>query len=86
MKNTTRRVVILKDVNSDSIEQAILILKDGVKENDSALLCEAEKIVEKYMGKKCGYSAHQKKPSATVILSLGAALISIGMVIIAFFV
>lgn len=49
MKNTTHRVVILNDVKSEIISQAILILKnpDGVCE--SAVLAEAEKIVEKYM-------------------------------------
>lgn len=56
MKNTTHRVVILKNMNSGLISQAILILKDTACENNSALMAEAEKIVEKYMNE----NAHPK--------------------------
>ena len=48
MKNTTHRVVILKNVNSNLISQAILIVKDSARESESALLQEAERIVERY--------------------------------------
>lgn len=49
MKNTTHRVMILRNVNSSLIEQAILILKDGAENNETGVMAEAEKIVEKYM-------------------------------------
>ena len=49
MKNTTHRVVILKNINSDIISQAILILKNPDAVSESAVLAEAERVVEKYM-------------------------------------
>lgn len=59
MKNTTHRVVILKDVNSDLISQAIIFLKSSEDIYDSTALYEAEKIVEKFM--ENGYLPEQKK-------------------------
>lgn len=56
MKNTTHRVVILNNVNSALISQAILILRDGSTCCDSTVLEEAERVVEKYM-KNSGVSA-----------------------------
>ena len=58
MKNTTHRVIILKNVDSEIISQAILILKgtDGICED--SVLREAENVVAKYMRygkrKRCG--------------------------------
>lgn len=49
MKNTTHRVVILNNVNSEIISQAILVLKNPDGFSDSAVLAEAERVVEKYM-------------------------------------
>lgn len=52
MKNTTHRVVILNNVNSALISQAILILKDGTADCESNVLEEAERIVAGYMNSK----------------------------------
>lgn len=49
MKNTTHRVVILNNMDSEIISQAILILKNPDEVCDSAVLAEAERVVEKYM-------------------------------------
>ena len=49
MKNATHRVVILKNINSENITQAIIFLKDSCAAPESKILAEAEKIVEKYM-------------------------------------
>lgn len=49
MKNTTHRVVILNNVKSDIISQAILILKNPDAACESAILEEAERVVDKYM-------------------------------------
>lgn len=85
MKNTTRRVLILKNVNSELIEQAILILKDSAPCEDSAVVREAEKIVEKYMDKKLTDMQKEKRPKTAVILSLGVVFISLSIAVIAFF-
>lgn len=46
--NCNREVVILKNVKSDYIEEAILILKDGSAKDRGKALKEAEKIVFEY--------------------------------------
>ena len=86
MKNTTRRVLILKNVNSELIEQAILILKDSAPEGDSKVLREAEKIVEKYMDEKPQKLNQEKKPKTALLLSLGVTFISLSLLVIAYFV
>ncbi len=85
MKNTTRRVLILKNVNSELIEQAILILKDSAPDGDSKIIREAEKIVEKYMDNKSQKVREEKKPKTALLLSLGVAFVSLSALIIAFF-
>ena len=80
MKNTTHRVVILKNVNSDMISQAILILKDSAVESDTKLMLEAEKIVEKYMNKSTDCSNVKNSTRATAwILSAGVLAVSAGV-------
>lgn len=86
MKDTTRRVVILKNVNSDLIEQAILILKNSAPDEESSLLLEAEKIVEKYMGKKKEWSPKESPKRKALALSLGAVIIGFGIAALVFFV
>jgi len=60
MKNTTHRVVILKNVNSDIISQAILILKNSDGVCESSVLEEAERVVEKYMNDNTAFSDKNK--------------------------
>lgn len=85
MKNSTRRVLILKNVNSELIEQAILILKESAPDGDSMVIREAEKIVEKYMDKKSQILHEEKKPKRLFLLSLGVAFVSISALIFVFF-
>ena len=86
MKNTTHRVVILKNVNSDFISQAILILKDTANETESTLLLEAEKIVEKYMGKYPEVFPEKKRSYAPAITVLAISLGVLGLAALSFFV
>lgn len=86
MKNTTRRVFILKNVNSEIIEQAFLILRDSAPDGDSKVIREAEKIVEKYMGKKAEKKREERKAKSAVTLLLCALSFGLGMLAIAFFV
>ena len=86
MKDTTRRVVILKNVNSDLIEQAILILKNSAPDEESSLLSEAEKIVEKYMGKKRAWNGKEATKKKALMLSLGAVFLGFGIAALVFFV
>ena len=73
--DTTKRVIILTDVKSPMISQAIFILKDGVEDEFHAV-AEAERIVEKYMARSCFYG---KKRSFLPIVF--AALASLGLIL-----
>lgn len=86
MKDTTRRVVILKNVNSDLVEEAILILKNSASDEESSLLKEAEKIVEKYMGKKREWHQKESSKKNALVLSLGAMIVGFGILALVFFV
>jgi len=86
MKNTTRKVLILKNVNSELIEQAFLILKDSASDGDSKVVREAEKIVEKYMGKKSDKKREEKKYKFMATIWFCALSFGLGMLALAFFV
>lgn len=74
MKNTTHRVVILKNINSDIISQAILILKNAECVSESAVLAEAEMIVEKYMGKSTPIHKEKGGRTAAILICATAVL------------
>ena len=83
MKNTTHRVVILKNINSDMISQAILFLKDSAYENDTSLILEAERVVEKYMNKKMPVENLKSNSRLKAgFLSAGIVLLCIGVFVI----
>lgn len=87
MKNTTHRVVILKNINSDMISQAILFLKDSAMENDTSLMLEAERIVEKYMKTKTPADTIKNNIGVRAgFLSAGLVLLSLGIFIVLRFV
>ncbi len=86
MKNTTHRVVILNNVNSDVIAQAILILKDGAQPADSNIMIEAERIVEGYMGRKCKSELQKRTQNRATVLSAAAAVIGLAAAAIMYFV
>jgi hypothetical protein len=85
--NRNREVVILKNVKSDYIEEAILILKDGSAKDRGKALKEAEKIVYVY-GKrfdgiqKSTYHRQKKKLNwIPLFISLGM-LASIALLLV----
>lgn len=84
MKNTTHRVVILKNVNSNLISQAILIVKDSARESESALLQEAERIVERYMHENAVPPPVKRKNSARGIIIAGVAVFAAGLALLAY--
>ena len=48
MNNNTRKIVVLNNLNSPRIEQAIFILRDEVVTNESDAVIEAQKIVDMF--------------------------------------
>lgn len=82
MKNATHRVVILKNLNSDLISQAIIFLKDSCSEPESKILAEAEKIVEKYMltaQSPPALNTQKKSPDRTLIKIVVTGLLSLAI-------
>lgn len=83
--NKTRKVVILRNINSPSIDQAILVLKDGFKGNcNSAVITEAEKIIDDYLylnKYKCN-PIEKKAGNKNIDLILNAGLILSGIIAI----
>lgn len=70
-----RKVIILDNIKSDCIEQAMFILKDTKPDNIDAVR-EAERIVENYT-KKYHYTLHQgkfSKKKIPVAVAMGIVL------------
>lgn len=49
MKNNTRKIVVLDNINSSRIEQAIFILRDTTQVCESDAVSEAQRIVNTYL-------------------------------------
>ena len=49
MNNNTRKIVVLNNIKSPKIEQAIFILRDDTDCTESDAVSEAEKIVRMYL-------------------------------------
>ncbi len=52
MKNKEKKVIILDNISSPFIAQAIIILKEGAPEKDDGIIKEAERIVAGYFPQK----------------------------------
>ena len=52
MKNSTKKALILNNITSPYIYQAILILNENGIKNESKALADAEKIVSEYLAKQ----------------------------------
>lgn len=95
MKNFTRKVVILENLTSPYIHQAIIVLNDYNPANEAKVIKDAEKVVSQYLTKN-GYanadntktyvakpnSVRKKKNKFPSMLGIFAALaIAIGVII-----
>lgn len=54
MKNSTRKVVILENITSPYIQQAIIVLNEYAAVKESKVIYDAERIVDEYL-RKNGY-------------------------------
>ena len=54
MKNSTRKVVILDNITSPYIQQAIIVLNEKAVLSESKVISDAERIVNEYL-KRNGY-------------------------------
>lgn len=79
MKNLSKQAVILDNLSSPYIDQAIIILKSNPIGQQDKIIEEAERIVASYFNNKISDSSHPPQKNntslkATIIL-LSAALI-----------
>lgn len=86
MKNTTRRGFTPKNVNSEIIQQTFFILRASAPDGDSKVIREAEKVVEKYMGKKPEKKREEKKYRSAATLWLCVLSFGLGMLAVTFFI
>ena len=84
-----KRVVVLKNLKSSTIDQAILVIKDGcTKENKNDIISEAEKIIdgfvykEKYNEEPFQMYEHSEKKSRKFDIYLNIMLICLVVSII----
>lgn len=77
--NKTKKAVILNDISSPYIQQAIIILKEYDPEMESKILSDAEKVVSDYLHRSSSlYNTPAKKKKHTLrafFLILSALLI-----------
>lgn len=70
MNNNTRKIVVLNNLKSPKIEQAIFILRDDTDCTESDAVSEAEKIVRMYLEdlQKPILAASDKKNKFPIVL------------------
>ncbi len=88
----SRRVVIINNINSDTIDQAIFILKSTksdqrFRSDDNNVVIEAQKIINNYIKQverlKSGYSSPPKEKHAGrlfAVIASAVALLSLGVI------
>lgn len=75
MKNNTKQAVILENLSSPYIHQAIIILKEYNPALEDKIIEDAEKIVSAYLNKPCLYRKKRHSPMPFILLFCAAAAI-----------
>lgn len=73
---TSKKVIILDNIKSKRIAQAIFILNDGETDEFSAV-CEAEKIVREYLDGKPLCAKRRSLPLALALIFLCCTFVSL---------
>lgn len=79
MKNLSKQALILNNLSSPYIHQAIIILKNNPDAKQEKIIAEAERIVSSYFNNeppKLNSSEHKNKSLKMAVIILAAALIS----------
>lgn len=86
MKDLTKKVVILENLASPYVHQAIIVMRDYNPKLESRAVMEAERIVSAYLDNMKLKSGRRKKHSAHKLRSLfiyaSISLVSIGLTIL----
>ncbi len=78
--NNTRKIVVLNNLKSQRIEQAIFILRDEKSFSEADAVIEAEKIVDSYlenMRRPLLEKSTQKNNKNKILLFLGSAALMV---------
>ena len=67
MKNLKRKVMILNNLTSPYISEAIIILKDYDPKFDTKAILDAERIVNEYLNKENGREKRPVRPCKRII-------------------
>ena len=73
MNNTTRKIVVLNNLNSPGIEQAIFILRDEIRADECDVVAEAQRVVDTYI-KSLENPPEEKKKKSRTGFFIGMAL------------
>ena len=77
MNNNTRKIVVLNNLDSPKIEQAIFILREEIQISEHDAVYEAQRIVDLYAKSLSTPSAEAKKPRPRAGFLFGMALYTI---------
>ncbi len=78
MLNNTRKIIVLNNLKSQRIEQAIFILRDENSFSEADAVIEAEKIVDSYlenMRRPLLEKSHKKDSKNKLLFFLGSAAV-----------
>ena len=81
MNNNTRKIVVLNNLKSQRIEQAIFILRDENVTNEADAVSEAQRIVEAYLAETrrplMEKNTKNKKKGKGLFFLCGAIVVSV---------
>lgn len=78
MRDITKKVVILENLSSPYVREAIIVLKDRTLPSEKSVMEEAERIVNNYLERKNGRTVRSDRVKNKILkLSLVICIITI---------
>lgn len=81
MKNLSKQVVILDNLSSPYIQQAIIILKNYSPEHHQKIIAEAEKVVSEYFNRNSKQNTYYIGRKSNFGLKCAVAVLSVALLI-----
>ncbi len=79
MKDTMKQVIILNNFSLPEIQQAIIILRNPVLQDETRIVMEAERVIEGYLSRR---RKKENRPAGAVLLAavmLGIAVTALAV-------
>lgn len=83
MKNNTRKIVVLDNIDSSNIEQAIFILRDSPLPCSTDAVAEAQRIVKLYLNEVDAPLVRGEVTPRGTLLCVAAAVLALAAVALA---